>query len=359
MRNVRYRCGRPSGTAFHMKHVLSRLPRGSALVLGLVAIAAVPRLIAAEPHPSLPSPGLTDGLGVNIHFTDPRPGEMEMLAEGGFRWVRMDLAWGGHRTGARAVRLLGLRPAAGGLAGTHGPSAPCSSWTTATRCTKPIGRSPPHDGRQAYARWAAAAASHFQGRGILWEIWNEPNIRGFWQPEPNVAALHGDGAGRRPGHPRGRARRGDHRAGHLHHRPAVPGRVLPGRAARPGGMRSRCIPIGSPRRRRRRPSTPELRRLIDRYAPAGQSIPDPVRASGATRRPGRGSTPDRQGRMLAAPVAGQPRRQHPRCPSGTTGTTTAATRRNRSTTSAPWRTRTTTAATRSTIPSPPTWPRRP
>src|SRR4026209_1804774 len=36
---------------------------------------------------------IPDGLGVNIHFTDPRPGELKMLSEAGFRWVRMDLKW--------------------------------------------------------------------------------------------------------------------------------------------------------------------------------------------------------------------------------------------------------------------------
>jgi hypothetical protein len=46
------------------------------------------------PTPGLPDP--TDpvaGMGVNIHFTDPRPGELEMLARAGFHWVRMDFAW--------------------------------------------------------------------------------------------------------------------------------------------------------------------------------------------------------------------------------------------------------------------------
>jgi hypothetical protein len=36
-----------------------------------------------------------NGLGVNIHFTDARPGEFEMLAVAGFHWVRMDFSWGG------------------------------------------------------------------------------------------------------------------------------------------------------------------------------------------------------------------------------------------------------------------------
>ncbi len=34
-----------------------------------------------------------DERGVNIHFTDPRPGEMETLAATGVGWVRMDMFW--------------------------------------------------------------------------------------------------------------------------------------------------------------------------------------------------------------------------------------------------------------------------
>src|ERR1700720_3171056 len=36
---------------------------------------------------------IPEGIGVNIHFTDPQPGEMKMLAGAGFRWVRMDFYW--------------------------------------------------------------------------------------------------------------------------------------------------------------------------------------------------------------------------------------------------------------------------
>jgi hypothetical protein len=38
----------------------------------------------------------------------------------------------------------------------------------------------------AYSRWAAAAAVHFQGKHVLWEIWNEPN-GSFWKPKPNAS----------------------------------------------------------------------------------------------------------------------------------------------------------------------------
>jgi polysaccharide biosynthesis protein PslG len=40
----------------------------------------------------------------------------------------------------------------------------------------------------AFATFAAAAASRYAPMGIhTWEIWNEPNSAGFWQPTPNVA----------------------------------------------------------------------------------------------------------------------------------------------------------------------------
>jgi hypothetical protein len=35
-------------------------------------------------------------------------------------------------------------------------------------------------GRQAYARFAAALAEHYKGQEVIWEIWNEPNTQTFW-----------------------------------------------------------------------------------------------------------------------------------------------------------------------------------
>ena len=126
---------------------------------------------------------MPDGLGVNIHLTDPKPGELEMIAAAGFKWVRMDFLWGAtepergrydfahydhlldalDRFGMRAILILdyGHRLYDG---------------DRAVRTDK---------GREAYARWAAAAVTHFQARGVVWELWNEPN-GGFWSPKANV-----------------------------------------------------------------------------------------------------------------------------------------------------------------------------
>jgi hypothetical protein len=42
------------------------------------------------------------------------------------------------------------------------------------------------DGRSAFAAFAEAAATRYAGKGIFWEIWNEPNIKLFWKPQPSV-----------------------------------------------------------------------------------------------------------------------------------------------------------------------------
>lgn len=125
-----------------------------------------------------------DSFGVNIHFTDPRPGEMEMLAAAGFKWVRMDLNWGGteRRKGeydfsafdrlVKALKPYGIRPL----------------FILDYRNKLYDNNLSPHtpEGRAAFARWAVAAARHFQGQGVLWEMYNEPNIKNFWKPAPKV-----------------------------------------------------------------------------------------------------------------------------------------------------------------------------
>jgi hypothetical protein len=139
-------------------------------------------------HPSLPPLAVPDGAGVNIHFTDAKAGEMKMLAEGGFRWVRMDFHWsdterekGKYDFSAfdrlmktldeHSIRTLFILDYGNPLYSEmqEHPSTPRTE-----------------EARQAMAKWATAVVTHFKGRGILWEMWNEPNHGGFWKPAPNV-----------------------------------------------------------------------------------------------------------------------------------------------------------------------------
>jgi hypothetical protein len=122
-------------------------------------------------------------LGVNIHFTDPHPGEIKMLAAAGFRWVRMDFKWDVTETAAGSYDFAPYERLLAALA----PYKIRALFILDYNHRLYDNGDSPHTeaGRQAFARWAAAAAKHFQGRGIIWEMYNEPN-HVFWRPQPNV-----------------------------------------------------------------------------------------------------------------------------------------------------------------------------
>ena len=134
----------------------------------------------------LPSAVVPAGLGVATHFTDPAPGEMQRLSEAGYRMIRTDLGWGGvegqpgHYDFAPFDRLMAhLKPAG---------VRPMFIFDYGNRLYD-NGQSPRSvAARAAFARYAAAAASHFRRQGVVWEIWNEPNIQQFWKPEPDAQA---------------------------------------------------------------------------------------------------------------------------------------------------------------------------
>lgn len=42
------------------------------------------------------------------------------------------------------------------------------------------------ESRLAFANFVRAAVTQFQGQGVIWEIWNEPNEDKFWRPMANV-----------------------------------------------------------------------------------------------------------------------------------------------------------------------------
>ena len=131
----------------------------------------------------LPTNLLPDGLGVNIHFTDAKPGEMDMLAAGGFKWIRMDFNWGGIEREKGQYDFSAYDHLMADLDRHHIRALFILDYSNRLYDE---GLSPHTDeGRAAFARWAAASAQHFKNRGILWEMYNEPNIS-FWRPQPNV-----------------------------------------------------------------------------------------------------------------------------------------------------------------------------
>jgi polysaccharide biosynthesis protein PslG len=146
----------------------------------------------------IPAPVLPAGVGVNIHFVTGHEQDLDRIQAAGFKFVRMDFHWEGieqrkgeynwagydellanlDKRGLRAILILDYSHHLYEETVTHlNPLTGQPSTTLA---------SPQHpDSIAAFARWAAAAAKHFRGRPVLWEIWNEPNIS-FWAPKPDA-----------------------------------------------------------------------------------------------------------------------------------------------------------------------------
>jgi len=149
----------------------------------LLAIGAFsPAVMGAE---SLPGPAISDGLGVNIHFTG-LPHDLRMIAEAGFKFIRMDLVWSrvektkgeydfkgsGYDSLTLGCEELGIRVL---YILDYSNELYESDRSVRTEA-----------GRKAFADFAEAAAKRYAGKGILWEIWNEANIKQFWAPQPSV-----------------------------------------------------------------------------------------------------------------------------------------------------------------------------
>jgi hypothetical protein len=155
------------------------------------ALAALLPLYAAHAQ-TLPPLTPAESIGVNFHSTQPGNGELEMIRAAGFKWVREDLLWAatekakGHydfsaydallkRLDAQHLRVIFVLDYGNPLYADPGDKQPFLS------------RIGTEEFREAFAAWAAAAVTHFAGRGCIWEMWNEPNYKTFWPPAPDVS----------------------------------------------------------------------------------------------------------------------------------------------------------------------------
>lgn len=134
---------------------------------------------------SLPDLVIPEGLGVNIHFTG-EPRDLDLIAEGGFKYIRMDFGWGGIEREKGKYDFIGT----GYDALTEG----CIKrgirilyiLDYSNKLYEPDRSVRTKEGRKAFAEYAAISAKRYSGKGILWEVWNEPNLKMFWNPQPSV-----------------------------------------------------------------------------------------------------------------------------------------------------------------------------
>ncbi len=161
--------------------------------LALVCILPVGSCAAQIPAPVLPA-----GVGVNIHFVTGHEKDLDMIAGAGFKFVRMDFSWTGiekkkgaydwtgyeellrnlDQRGLRAIFILDYSHPLYEETVTSPHPITGEPYQSTASPQRP-------ESVAAFARWAAAAAKHFSGHQVIWEIWNEPNGN-FWSPKPDA-----------------------------------------------------------------------------------------------------------------------------------------------------------------------------
>ncbi|WP_214627558.1 S-layer homology domain-containing protein [Paenibacillus agaridevorans] len=133
--------------------------------------------------------------GISTHFAlENRTGlnEAGLMDRAGFRTVRDELQWNKvektpgvldferhdgwvNELSDRGIQIIGVIN--GNLTYYSGLDGVTNSYKYGPRSMKEL------DG---IANYAYETARHYKGKVDTFEIWNEPNLKGFWMPEPNV-----------------------------------------------------------------------------------------------------------------------------------------------------------------------------
>lgn len=146
-----------------------------ALLLGLATLCRAAML---------PSATVPDGLGINIHFTGAPAHDLDLIQGAGFRFIRMDVLWDAVEKTKGVYNFDAYDQLTAGLKqrGIRPLYILCYGNTLYEKERGLV----TDEGRAAFTHFAAAAAAHFRGQGVIWELWNEPNYETFWTPKPSV-----------------------------------------------------------------------------------------------------------------------------------------------------------------------------
>lgn len=153
-----------------MKHLLCWL----CLLTGAVVAGAV----------ALNTTVIPDGWGVNVHFTGNQKAKLDNINAAGWKFIRMDFKWELVEKTKGVYDFTPYDQLSEGLA-AHGMLPVyildySNVLYEKDRCVVT------EEAKAAFARFAAAAVTHFKGQGVVWELWNEPNGATFWKPAPSA-----------------------------------------------------------------------------------------------------------------------------------------------------------------------------
>ncbi len=161
------------------------------IIAVLTLLSSLLPLHAADPlSTGIPSLRVPDAVGVNIHFTGAPKRDLDLIAAAGFGFVRMDFTWSGVERKRGEYDFRAYDQLLNGLSERKIRALFILDYGNPIYTGAPMNPPVTEEARTAFAKFCAAAVSHYKdfpnGRSIIWEIWNEPNISQFWKLNPNA-----------------------------------------------------------------------------------------------------------------------------------------------------------------------------
>jgi hypothetical protein len=147
----------------------------------IIALAAL-LILAPQAARAARRPQLLDTITVNTHYGGIRGAVDEQalarLAAAGVTRIRNDLDWAGVETTPGVYDFSAIDPLV--EAADNAGLRLLFILDYGNALYGPTGAVVDEPGRAAFAAFAAAAAARYAGRGVIWELWNEPNLPQFW-----------------------------------------------------------------------------------------------------------------------------------------------------------------------------------
>jgi polysaccharide biosynthesis protein PslG len=118
--------------------------------------------------------------------------ELNTIAGLGVNWIRIDMSWADVQPdNASHYNWQALDAIVNGASARHIKVLAIldytPAWARAAGCSTSQKCQPAHDSQ--FAAYTTAAVKRYAPKGVCtWEIWNEPNLQGSWQPAPNPLA---------------------------------------------------------------------------------------------------------------------------------------------------------------------------
>lgn len=125
----------------------------------------------------LPERTIPQNAGFCIHDDSREARDWDMIRDAGVKLVRKDLFWHHVESAQGKYDFGGYDRLLDGLEqrGIRALFILCYNSPVHEKAETS------EEGRKAYARYAAEAARRYKGRKVLWELWNEPNVKEFWK----------------------------------------------------------------------------------------------------------------------------------------------------------------------------------